>query len=234
MPIIYEGIVIVVLVLFVVLGMKRGFVLALCGLLGVVVAFAGASILAGALSPLVGEALEPHFAAAIEEQLNESMQHTEYISDQGGVATLPEEVPLSGVLDALRDMGLYESLIDTIDQAVENGMTEVAASAAAKVAAAMAQSVAYLILFLVGFLVIIILWKAVSHALDLVTRLPVLHFLNRTMGGVFGFVQGCLVLFVVAWAIQFFGNTIPADVVEQTVLLKFFVTGSPMALFTGR
>ena len=234
MAIVFEVIVAAVLVLFVVLGIKRGFVLALCGLLGVVVAFASAGFLAGSLSPLVANALEPHFAAAIEEQLNESIQNSEYISDQGGVATTPEEVPLSGVLDALREMGLYESLIDTIDQAVENGMTEVAANAAAQVAAAMAQSVAYLILFLVGFLVIIILWKAVSHALDLVARLPVLHFLNRTMGGVFGFVQGCLVLFVVAWAIQFMGKTIPADVVEQTVLLKFFMTSSPMALFVGR
>lgn len=233
MAIVFELIVVVVLAAFVLLGIKRGLMLSLCGLIGVLVAFAGAGAVARTLSPVVADALEPRFAAAIEEQLNESIQHTEYTTEEGDIATAPEEVPLPGVLDALRAMGLYESLIDSIDQAVENGMTEVAASAAAKVAAAIAQSVAYLILFLVSFVIIVILWKVVSRALDLVARLPVLHFLNKTLGAVFGLLQGCVVLFVAAWTIQFMGNLIPAGTVEQTTLLKFFMTTNPMTLFFG-
>lgn len=91
-------------------------------------------------------------------------------------------MPLDGVLNALREMGFYETLINTVDKAVENGMTSVAASAAAAVAAAIAQSAAYLILFLLGFALILIAWKLISHALDLVARLPGLHFLNKTCG----------------------------------------------------
>lgn len=233
MAIVFELIVVAILAAFVLLGIKRGLVLSLCGLVGILIAFGGAGVLARTLSPMVADALEPKFAAAIEEQLNESIQHTQYISDQGGVATAPEEVPLMGVLDALRDMGFYEPLINSVNQAVEKGMTEVAASAAAKVAAAIAQSVAYLILFLVGFVVILILWKIVSRALNLVAKLPVLHFLNKTLGGAFGLLQGCLILFIAAWAIQFMGNAIPAETVEQTVLLKFFMTTSPLSLLSG-
>ena len=234
MAILFELIVLAVLAAFVFLGMKRGLVLSLCGLMGVLVAFIGAGVLANALSPVVGDALEPRFAAAIEEQLNEAIRSNEYVTEDGSVAATPEEVPLAGVLDALRAMGLYEPLINSIDQAVENGMTEAAASAAARVAAELARSVAYLILFLVGFVVILVLWKVVSRALDLVARLPVLHFLNKTLGGAFGLLQGCLILFIAAWAIQFMGNVIPAETVEQTVLLRFFLTTNPLALLSGR
>ncbi len=233
MAIVFELIVVAVLAAFVLLGVRRGLVLSLCGLVGVLIAFTGAGVVARTFSPMVADALEPRFAAAIEEQLNQSIQDSQYITESGGVATAPDEVPLMGVLDALRDMGFYEPLIDSVHQAVENGMTQAAASAAARVAAAIAQSAAYLILFLAGFVVILILWKVVSRALDLVARLPVLHFLNKTLGGAFGLLQGCLILFIAAWAIQFMGNLIPAETVEQTTLLKFFMTTNPLSLLSG-
>lgn len=234
MAIVFELIVVAILAAFVLLGIKRGLVLSLCGLVGVLIAFGGAGVLARTLSPMVADALEPKFAAAIEEQLDQQIQASLEENGQiGEEAPTPDTLPLQDVLNALRDMGFYEPLINSVNEAVENGMTQVAASAAAKVAAAIAQSVAYLILFLVGFVVILILWKVVSRALDLVARLPVLHFLNKTLGGVFGLLQGCLILFIAAWAIQFMGNLIPAETVEQTTLLKFFMTTNPLSLLSG-
>lgn len=235
MAIIFEVIVAAVLIAFVVMGAKRGLVLALCGLLGVVVAFTGASLLARTLSPMVADALEPRFAAAIEEQLDQQIQESmEHNGTVGEGTPTPDTLPLQDVLNALRNMGFYESLVDRVNQAVEDGMTQVAASAAARVAAAIAQSAAYLILFLVGFVVILVLWKLVSRALNLVARLPVLHFFNKSLGAVFGLLQGCIILFVAAWAIQFIGGIIPPETVEQTVLLKFFMTTNPMALLAGQ
>ena len=109
-------------------------------------------------------------------------------------------------------------------------MTAVAASAAAAVAAAIAQSAAYLILFLLGFFLILLAWRLLSRALDLVARLPGLHFLTKTGGALFGLVQGCIILFVAAWLLQFFGQVLPRELVEQTVLLKFFMTTNPFSL----
>lgn len=233
MAILCELIIVAVLAAFVWLGARRGLVLTLCGLMGVGVAFLGSGLVAGALAPVVADALEPRIAAVIEEQLNQSIQNAELFTGQGAAATVPEEVPLSGVLDVLREMGLYEGLIDSVQQAVEDGMTEVAASAAAKVAAAVARSVAYRLIYSVGFVVILLVWKWVSRTLNLVARLPVLHQLNHLLGGAAGLVQGCLILFLAAWVIQFMGNLIPAETVEQTVLLKFFMTTNPLALIFG-
>lgn len=218
-----------VLILFAVLGARRGLILSLCGLIAAVVAVLGAGFAARTLSPLVADALEPRFAAAIEEQLNQSLQEQ---AQQGAAALTPEEVPLSGVLDALRDMGFYESLINQVDRAVEAGMAHAAASAAAQVAAAVAQSAAYALIFLAAFVLILILWKLISHALDLVARLPGLHFLNKAGGALFGLVQACIILWVALWALQFWGDVLPADAAERTRLLGFFMTHTPLSLVT--
>ena len=223
-----DGLVLAVLLIFACIGARRGLILSLCGLLAFVVAFLGASFAARTLSPVVADALEPKFAAAIEEQLNESIRQQ---AEAGEAAVLsPDDVPLEGVLDALREMGFYETLINTVDRAVESGMTAVAASAAAAVAAAIAQSAAYLILFLLGFFLILLAWRLLSRALDLVARLPGLHFLNKTGGALFGLVQGCIILFVAAWLLQFFRQMLPRELVGQTVLLKFFMTTNPFSL----
>ena len=92
---------------------------------------------------------------------------------------------------------------------------------------------AYLVLFLAGFLLLLAAWTLVSRALDLVARLPGLHFLNKTLGGLFGLIQGCILLFVAAWLIQFSGHLIPEETVEQTRLLRFFMDTNPFALLSG-
>ena len=216
------------LLIFACIGARRGLILSLCGLLAFVVAFLGASFAARTLSPAVADALEPKFAAAIEEQLNESIRQQ---AEAGEAAVLsPDDVPLEGVLDALREMGFYETLINTVDRAVESGMTAVAASAAAAVAAAIAQSAAYLILFLLGFFLILLAWRLLSRALDLVARLPGLHALNRTGGALLGLVKGCAILFLCAWVLRYLGSVIPEETVEQTYLLKFFLNTNPVTL----
>ena len=224
---ILDLIVLAVLILFAVLGAYRGLILSLCGLIAVVVAVLGASFIARTLSPMVADALEPRFAAAIEEQLNEYLREQ---AQAGADALTPEEVPLSGVLDALREMGFYERLIDQVDQAVEAGMAQAAASAAAQVAAAVSQSAAYAILFLAAFLFLLIVWKLISHALDLVARLPGLHFLNKTGGALFGLIQACILLWIALWLLQFWGDVLPAGAAEHTRLLAFFLTHSPRSL----
>ncbi|WP_130871201.1 CvpA family protein [Intestinimonas massiliensis (ex Afouda et al. 2020)] len=233
---ILDLIIVAVFLIFAAIGAHRGLVLSLCGLLAVLVAFVGASFAARTLSPMVANALEPRFAAAIEEQLNEQIQNSQVqtdLTDPGAGEVSPDTLPLQDVLNALREMGFYETLIDSVNQAVEDGMTAVAASAAAQVAAAIAQSAAYLIIFLVGFVLILVAWKLISHTLDLVARLPGLHFLNKTLGALFGLIQACIILFIAAWLLQFFGGILPQDAVEKTYLLKFFMSANPFALLNG-
>ena len=229
---VYDIVILAVLLLFLWRGASKGFVLSLCGLLAVVVAFVGSSFLASSLAPKIGAALEPRFAAAIEAQLDEQIASSAPKPGETAPAA-PEDFPLQDVLDVLKGMGLYEDLISSIDKAVNEGMLDVAASAAAAVAAAIAQSVAYMVVFLVCFVLIMIAWTLMAHALDLVTRLPGLNALNKTGGALIGLVKAVIILFIAAWLLRCSGSLIPEEAVEQTHLLKFFMTTNPMTLITG-
>ena len=90
-----------------------------------------------------------------------------------------------------------------------------------------------MILFVAGFVIVLVAWTVFSHALDLVARLPGLHFLNKTGGALLGLVKGCAILFLCAWVIHYLGHIIPEETVEQTHPSKFFLTTNPVALILG-
>ncbi len=254
MPILLDLILVAVLVLFAWLGAKRGFVLTLCGLLAAIVALVGANLLAGFLAPKVAQTLEPVIAEKLEIALQEQYEE-QFEAFQSGdsilsssipgsqpaslpidpdqIQTAQREIPLQEVLGALRELGLYEELIDSVDEAVEAGALDAAAGAAAAVAAAVAESVAYTLIFLVSFLLLLLLWSILAHALDLVTKLPGLNFLNKTGGALLGLVKGCIILFVAVWALRVTGTILPEETVKQSYLLPLFLSFNPVALLTG-
>lgn len=224
----FDLVILVILAVCAIRGASKGLLYSLCGLLALFVAFAGATIASRTLAPMVAEALEPKFAAVIEEKLEE-----EIASHGVNPEEALEALPLQELLEILRGMGFYEVLIDQVTYALEGGALTVAANAAATVAAAVAQSVASYLIFFVVFVILSALWSVLSHSLNLVTRLPGIHFLNKTGGAVFGLLKACVVLFAAAWAVQFLGNLIPEEAVQETHLLKFFMTTNPIELLLG-
>lgn len=229
---IIDIVLLVVLLIFTVHGASRGLLLSLCGLVAVLVAFIGAGFAAEALAPKVADFLEPRFAAAIEERLDQEIADSDLLPHPGDEIQT-DDIPLTEILNILKDMGFYQSAVDAVDKAVRAGMTEVAASAAAAVAASIAGSVAHMLIFGLSFVLILILWTILSRALDLVARLPGLHALNKTGGALLGLVKGCILLFVCAWVLRYLGNIIPEEAVDQTRLLKFFMTTNPVTLILG-
>lgn len=229
---IFDLAIVVILAVFAFHGAHRGLLLSLCGLVAVIVAFIGAGFVADLLSPKVAGYLEPKFAFTIEAELERQLDAA--LPDPSTPSGAPAgNVPLTDVLNILKDMGLYQSAVDAVNDAVEKGMTDVAAGAAAAVAASIAGTVAYMILFVVSFVAILILWTLLSHALDLVAKLPGLSFLNKTGGALLGLLKGCAILFLCAWVLRYLGNIIPEEAVEETRLLRFFMTANPVALALG-
>ena len=94
---------------------------------------------------------------------------------------------------------------------------------------ALAQSAAYQILFAVSFVLLMALWQVVSRVLDLVSKLPVLDTLNKSMGALFGLLQAGVIVCILAWLLRF-GNLVDQETVQKTVLLRFFMDFNPLAL----
>lgn len=139
-------VILIVLIYFVVMGFRRGFILTLCSLLAVVLGLVG------------GWYLAVHGADLV--------------------------LPLSG-----------------------EDLNPAAASLAAKA-----------LLFLAGFLGTQLVWTLLCRGLHLVAKLPVLHFLNKALGGVLGLVKGILILMVIRWVLDLLAWIPPEVAVESWFL----------------
>lgn len=220
--------IVAVILLFLYLGAKKGFVLTLCSLVAVVVALVGANLVADAAAPMVADVIQPKLETAITERLDEALKHTAFVGTDGDVATSSEDMPLSTVLDVLRENELFQGFMDGVEQTLIEGATASAASAAARVAAQLAGQLARGIVFVVAFFILLILWGILSHALDLVSKLPVLDQLNHTLGGILGFVKGLIIAYVAVWVLYHLTGTITPEMAQDSYLFSFLVRYSPL------
>lgn len=230
---IFDLVIAILLVLAVFQGYRRGFVLTLCGFLAVFVAFFGATILSNALAEPVSHAITP----VIENQISNSIHET--LEEQGYQFEEPqpgqeEETPapedqfsLDQILNMMKDSALIQSFSDAIRGAVNEGVVEVTTSAAQAIASYIARELARMVLFLISFVLVLVAWTLLSRALDLAFRLPVLSTLNHWSGAAVGLLKGGVLLFIACWLLR---ELFPAEVVEQSYLLKFFCTTNPLVL----
>lgn len=219
-PIIFDVILVVILALFALSGARKGFVLTFCSLLALVVCLICGNLVSSALAPKVADSLEPKWEAAIEETLEEALSANaeESLSAQERL----EEMKAKG--------GLYAWTAQRLEIALENGVTQTAAQLAAAVTADLAELVARCGIFLVTFLLTSLAWTLLSHALNLVTRLPGIHGANQLLGLVLGGAKGLVVVYLLVWICCTLTGAIPEQTVEQTHLLLFLYSHSPMEL----
>ena len=231
---IFDLIVLIVLILAVVQGYRKGLVLTLCGLLAVCVAFIGASILSDALAGPVSQAITPAIESGIQDTVGSYYQYTPPVENSGDGSTpgdaFFDELPLEDVLAALQDSSLYRSLTQNFQQAVEDGVETVAANAVRALAEYVAVQLTRTVLFLLCFVLILAGWFVLSHALDLAFKLPVLSTLNQWSGAAVGLVKGGVLLFIACWLFQ---GLIPQEAVDQSILLRFFCTTNPFLLIAS-
>ena len=224
---IYDAVILLLLLFFFLRGRKKGLILTLCGLASIFVALFGARMASDYFAPTVADLLTPRFSPVIEEQLDNGLE--EKLNEL--LASGEEEGNL--LVDLLTKFGLYDDVSTAIQNTVSGQAAQTITDVALSLARAVSEVVASVLVFVVAFLAIMVLWFFLSHALDLAARLPVIHGLNRTLGGLFGLLEGMLLLFLIAWVMRLLGGIIPEESVAQTTLLNFFCTTNPISLITG-
>ena len=218
-------------------GLAKGFILTLCSLLAVLVAFMGASWVSTQFSQPVADLIQPYIQSHTETLLDNALEKVEEeitqplrpgipipsAQPEGGEAPVEEyQASLDDVLSVLSESKFFSSLLHSVTQAIEDGSLTILTTAAAAVAAFLAQQLARIGLFLLSFLLILVVWWLVSHILDLAFRLPVLRTLNGTGGLILGIVKGLVILTVACWALVTF-NVVPEEMALETHLFSLFL-----------
>ncbi len=220
-PILIDILIVAALVFFAWRGERRGFILTLCSLVAVLVAFVGATIITNAAAPKVAEYIQPKLEQSIQETLDEKAQEVDLI----------DYFQAEDVMAALREKGgVYEWAADSLEDILRDADFSSYTQQAAKTAAALAGQLSRSILFPIVFLLLLIAWFFVSHALDLVSKVPVINSLNHGLGGAIGLIKGVVVVYVAVWLLCGPLGAISPQMTQETHLLRLMTQYDPIGL----
>lgn len=220
-PAIMDIIVAALFAFFTIWGARRGLFRSLAGLVIVIVALVGASMIASAVSAPAAKLLSPLVERRIELRV-----------DQAVTAKTPQvEMPEAEVdglsLDQLLGLlGLDPNFTDTLAQQAQKKIQDTGVSIAMAVVESLAQSVIHALLFGISFFALMLLLHVLMRAMDLVLKLPGLHLLNGIGGAAFGLAEGAVLLLLTLWLIQRLGYSVE-KLAEHTILLKGYTTYAP-------
>ena len=235
---IFDLILAAVLIVTVLQGYRKGFVLTLCGFLAVFVAFIGASILSDALAESVSQAVRPAIEMNIHSALQDSLDQQGIALPEGSASSqgdtsldiLGQTFSLDQILEMLGDSSLVQHFSDAIHGAVTQGVLAVTSDVVASIAGYIAFQIAHSVLFVICFALVLAAWHFLSRTLNLAFKLPVLSTLNHWAGAAMGLVKGAALLFIACWLLR---SLIPQEAVDSTALLHFFCTTNPFALMAS-
>ena len=216
-PVIIDIVILVVLVVFTVLGAKRGLLQSLAGLLIIVAALVGASAAANVLTDPAMEILSPLVERGIEKKVDVAMAEQSVTVENTSVEELLELI------------GVDDKVLDDLAQRAHDAVRDKGVDIAMAVVESLAYSVIHALLFALAFLTILIVLKLIVKALDLVLLLPVLRTLNRTGGALIGLMEGLLVLALAVWLARHFGYPVE-QLSEGSNLIRYIAAHLGMPL----
>ncbi len=227
--VVYDIAIAAILIFFIWLGCRKGLVLTLCSLLAVFVALIGATFLSDALAGPVAQAIEPAITGSIHDTVTSYYQRVPEAdtSTQDGDDWLAQ-LPLEELLEPLRESRFFKGYAEAFQRAVDNKAAQIVTHAAQALAHYVAVQITRVVIFVLAFFALLIAWRLLSRALDLVAHLPVLYTANRWGGGIAGLVKGILVLLIAGWLLR---DSLPPEAVQQTLLLKLFCAAGPSSFF---
>ena len=212
------------LLIFVIVGAREGLFRSLAGLVIVVVALVGAGMIAATLADPAAKLITPIIEKAITEKVDDA------ITEKTG--KLDTQRTDTGVEELMDILGLDEDVRQSIGQRAEESVRSTGASAISAVVESLCRSIIYGVLYIFSFLALSVLLHILAKAMDLLTKLPVIHSLNALGGGAIGLVKGALVLFLAIWALRRLGVSFETEAVAQTHILQFFATHTPLSVLS--
>lgn len=198
MTFLYDIIIVLILAFFAWRGAKKGLILSLCALIGIVLAFFGARFVSAEFHEPVADIIEP--------PIYQSILGMEKNGQEKAAINAVDTYSLDELLDMIKNSDLYDGLLGFLEDAVDSEAIQGEGNAAAKALAGyLATVIAKAALFAITFLVIVFVWFLLSHLLDLTFKLPGLSAVNLVGGLVLGLVKAVLLVVVLVWIAQICG-----------------------------
>ncbi len=229
---ILDGIVVLLLVIAVILGYKRGFISTAVQLAGYIFAF----LIALSLSATVAEFTYDRF---IGEKITESVSAA--FSENTGSSVSEKVDSMLDTLPAFLQTALSENedvqnALSTIDDKTENTITAVTETVVKQILRPVVVALLRFVVFIILFLLLLLVVKLLSKLVKPLAKLPLIRQVDGILGVVLGAVNGCILSIVAVTVMQLIitaGSTtgpFTAENLQNSVLASWIADINPLAL----
>lgn len=198
MAYIFDLVLILILVITIWLGCRRGFIRTMIQLVGCLAAFVIALTLSGTVA-------EYTFDTFISTQLQQGILDT---LEENAVGSVSEQ--LDAAIESLPDVlqGFVSSQIDTeqieqtLGDTVSNSASGLAEVLVVKLVRPLAVSILRFILFLILFILLMVVVSLIGKLIRPVAKLPLIKQADNALGAVLGALKGILYVLIVVTVVQ--------------------------------
>lgn len=223
MNLILDLIILVVFLICLWRGHKNGFIKSFFGLFGSIAAFILSSLFAGPLGTFLGESffspvMEKYLLSALSERIGTAVENLDFSALPSSCDDILSRFGVTA--ESVKEMLVSESA--TVGQSAVEQLSET-------VILPGSVSIGYAVAHIVLFIVLSIAIRFAVKALDLVAKLPVLNFSNKTLGVLMGAVWGLFLAIIFSCVLVYLepmmqgsenGFSSAFDI-EQTYLIRF-------------
>ena len=228
MKLIIDIVLLVIIALCTWTGYKRGLVGGVAGILAIIIALFGGSLLSSAYAGEFIPALEPFVSGYIDSQQTredvlEILGYGDSDRSLNDILTEDPSLRYDYAYECFTAMGLYEKRAeelagDAVSLADTDGITMTKA-----VVSVLCDTLTRVGLMVVAFLLILILLVALGNVGNLSFRLPNMEGVDEVGGAIMGFIKGFLYCVLLCWLLSFMGLVIGAETMSHTTLGRFFL-----------
>jgi uncharacterized membrane protein required for colicin V production len=216
-----------VLLIFFIFGLRRGLFRSVIGLVIIIAALVGAGFCAKTFSQNAADFIRPAVISAVEKRVDSAA------SSAGIDAQSADAVTQDQAGSMMSFLGVYKQSADKLAQSAENTARETGKTVLDGVASSLVDSMAYALVYIISFIALMLILSLIAKVIGLLTAVPGIHFLNALGGGLFGIVQGGLILMFVTWLIRSGVVKVAADTAAGSRMLQFFMTFNPISMISG-
>jgi len=212
-------------------GYKRGIIGGILAVAFVIVAIYGGNLVATAYSDEFASMFRPFVSGYLDRVEQEAIEEI-VPADLHGFSTedlfrLEPDLEPIVARQVFLELGVHHSRAEDLTQryldlrlegnTVNRALTEV-----------LVYAFCFFLVYIIGFLLIIIALTVIYNIIPVSFQLPGLKLVDEIGGGVLGFVQGVLLVFMLAWVIGYAGLLLPEGLLASTWITELFVGANPM------
>lgn len=210
-------------------GFKRGLIGSIAGLVAIVIALFGGSLLSSAYSGEVIPALKPFVNGYIDtpqtrDDILASLGYGESDRSLGDILAADPSLRYDYAYGCVTAVGFSSDRAEELAQRSVALSEERDLNMTEAVVAVLCDTITYVGGLLLAFLMVLILLIALANVFNLSLRLPNMEIVDEIGGTVLGFVRGFVYCVLLCWVLSFFGLVIRRGTLENTTLARFFLT----------